>query len=69
MSDSISQLLEALGHPEEPFGMFYTDTEPTDGCVPKDGATFSYGMERRGELDVAVLWRYAEFPVMRSSAA
>ena len=57
MSDSISQLLEALGHAEEPFGMFYTDTEPKDGFVPKEGATVSYELEQRGELDLGALWK------------
>jgi len=57
MNDSITRLLEALGHPEEPFGMFYTDAEPKDGFVPKEGATVSYEMEQRGELDLAALWQ------------
>jgi len=57
MSDSLAGLLEALGLPEEPLGMFYTDTEPENGFVPKEGATFSYEMEQRGEMDFGALWR------------
>ena len=57
MSDSIIRLLEALGHPEEPFGMLYTDKEPKNGFVPKEGAAFSYEMEQKGELELGALWQ------------
>ncbi len=57
MSDSITRLLEALGGADEPFGMFYTDTEPDGGFVPKEGALFSCEMEQRGEIDGAALWK------------
>ena len=49
MSDRPGAFLEALGYSEEPFGMFYTGTEPESGFVPKEGAAFSYEMEERGD--------------------
>ena len=52
MSDRATAFLEALGYSEEPFGMFYTDTEPESGFVPKEGAAFSYEMEQRGEVEL-----------------
>ncbi len=50
MNQKLSDFLEALGHPEEPMGMFYTDAERTAGFTPKTGAPFSYDMEQRGEF-------------------
>ena len=38
MSDRLTAFLEALGYSGQPFGMFYTDTEPESGFVPKEGA-------------------------------
>ena len=57
MSEQLARFLEALGLPEEPFGMFYTDSEPESGYVPKEGAAFSYEMEQAGELNGAALWQ------------
>lgn len=57
MNGSWEAFLKALGYMEEPFGMFYTDTEPEGGFVPKEGALFSYEMEQRGELDTSALFQ------------
>ncbi len=57
MSDRASAFLEALGYPEEPFGMFYTEEEPGSGFVPKPGEPFSYEMEQRGEVDFSALFQ------------
>jgi uncharacterized protein (DUF169 family) len=57
MSNQPISFLEALGYSEQPLGMFYTDTEPESGFVPKEGAVFSYEMEQRGELDFAALFQ------------
>ncbi len=48
--------LDALGNPEEPFGMYYTDTEPAEGFVPKEGLQVSYEMEKKGEIDFSKLF-------------
>jgi len=57
MSDRLTAFLEALGYTEEPFGMFYTDTEPESGFVPEKGAAFSREMEQRGEIDFPALFQ------------
>ena len=57
MSDRATAFLKALGYPEEPFGMFYTDTEPESGFVQKEGPAFSSEMEQRGEVDYPALFR------------
>ncbi|MCK8601366.1 DUF169 domain-containing protein [Desulfoferrobacter suflitae] len=57
MERNRSDFLEALGHLEEPMGMFYTDVEPAEGFTPKQGAAFSYEMEQRAEVDWRVLWQ------------
>lgn len=56
MNDSLTGLLEALGLTEEPFGMFYTDAEPEEGFVPKEGQPVSFEKEQRGEIDMPALW-------------
>jgi len=43
--------LEALGQPEEPMGMFYTDTEPESGVSPKPALLPSIEQEARREID------------------
>ena len=48
MSETLSELLEALGLDEEPYGIFYTDTEPTGGFVPKVGQPLSLEWEDNG---------------------
>jgi hypothetical protein len=57
MGDALTQFLEVLGHSEEPFGMFYTDTEPEHGFVPEEGVQVSYDKEQRGEVDFPALWK------------
>jgi len=57
MDDKLSNFLEALGHPEEPMGMFYTDTEPEGGYVPKEGVSVSRELEERGEIDWNAVWK------------
>ncbi len=57
MSNSLTAFLETIGYHEEPFGMFYTDTEPESGFVPKEGAVFSREMEQRGEIDFSALFQ------------
>ncbi len=34
-SSDLKSFLEALGHLEEPMGMFYTDRQPSEGFAPK----------------------------------
>ncbi len=57
MNDRLTAFLEALGYSEQPFGMYYTETEPESGFVPKEGEPFSYEMEQRGEVDFSALFR------------
>ncbi len=57
MSDRLTAFLEALGYSGQPFGMFYTDTEPESGFVPKEGAVFSHEMEQHKELDFSTLFQ------------
>jgi hypothetical protein len=57
MSDRLSAFLEALGYSGRPYGMFYTDTEPSGGFVPKQGPAFSREMEQRGEVDFSSLFQ------------
>ncbi len=47
----VKGLLEALGATEEPFGVFYTDKEPSEGFSPKPGQLPTAEMEARGEAD------------------
>ncbi len=48
MNDGSVAFLEALGYSEEPFGMFYTGTQPESGFVPEEGSRFSREMEEKG---------------------
>ena len=57
MNDGSVAFLEALGYSEEPFGMFYTGTQPESGFVPEEGSRFSREMEKRGEVDFAALFQ------------
>lgn len=57
MDQNLADFLQALGHPEEPMGVFYTDSTPPEGYTPKAGAAFSYEMELRGEVDWGALWQ------------
>jgi uncharacterized protein (DUF169 family) len=51
MSDALAPFLDALGLSEEPFGIFYTDTEPAEGLAPAAGPPLSVDLERQGRLD------------------
>lgn len=53
---SLRAFLEALDHPEEPMGMFYTDAEPENGYAPKPGQLPSVEQEARNEVDWKTLW-------------
>ena len=46
MIETLSELLESLGLTEEPYGIFYTDIEPTEGFVPAVGEPLSLELER-----------------------
>jgi hypothetical protein len=46
MEDSLKEFLDALGYTEAPMGMFYTDTEPEGGLVPKEGPVISHEMDK-----------------------
>lgn len=45
------ELLEMLGHDEEPLGVYYSDEKP-EGPGPKPGPSLSVEAENRGELDM-----------------
>ncbi len=53
---ALDGLLEALGHGEEPMGVYYTDTPPADGFHPKPGPRVSFEKEQRGEMDWGAMW-------------
>jgi Uncharacterised ArCR, COG2043. len=48
MDDKLKEFLDALGYTETPMGMFYTDTEPEDGFVPKEGPAVTAELEQAG---------------------
>jgi uncharacterized protein (DUF169 family) len=45
------KLIDVLGLDEEPMGVYYTDTEPTDGVSPKPQKPVSREAEEKGEID------------------
>lgn len=49
------ELLDILGHEEEPIGMFYSEEKP-DGPGPKPGPILSAEAEAQGELDMQSVW-------------
>ena len=49
-----SQFLGALGLSEEPYGIFYTDIEPTEGFVPAVNQPLSLELERQGKVNPSV---------------
>jgi uncharacterized protein (DUF169 family) len=51
MNDTLSKLIESLGLTEEPYGIFYTDIEPTEGFAPTVGQPLSLELERQGKID------------------
>jgi len=56
MDARLKGFLEALGYDGEPYGMFYTDEEPTDGFAPKPGPPVSYELEQQGGVDWQAVW-------------
>jgi len=46
MNETLSELLKALGLSDEPFGIFYTDIEPTEGFAPTVRQPLSLELER-----------------------
>lgn len=54
--EKLNRFLEALGHDEEPMGMYYTDVEPREGYAPKPGLLPSIEQEARNEVDWKGLW-------------
>lgn len=55
--DKTRALLDALGHDEEPLGIFYSDVEPEEGLTAKPGPPLSLEMEQRGEIDFGEVWK------------
>lgn len=55
-TEKLAGLLDALGHDEEPMGMFYSDVEPEGGYAPKPGVLPSVEQEARNEVDWKGLW-------------
>jgi uncharacterized protein (DUF169 family) len=51
MDEALSAMLEALGLREEPFGIFYTDTEPAEGFAPAAGQPLSLESEHQGKIN------------------
>lgn len=51
MPESPDAFFAALGLSEEPFGIFYTDTEPSEGFSPDCGPPLSLDLERQGKVD------------------
>jgi uncharacterized protein (DUF169 family) len=49
--DKLGALLTALGLPEEPMGVYYTDTEPAGGISPISQRPISRQAEQKGEID------------------
>lgn len=47
----VKGLLAALGAPEEPLGIFYTEVQPREGLSPKPRQLPSAAAEARGEVD------------------
>ena len=58
--EALAGLLEKLGLDEEPFGMFYTDTEPAEGFAPKPAPLPTKEDEDAGNIDFgAVFGKYS----------
>lgn len=55
--EQLDGLLEALGHGEEPLGVYYTDVAPAEGFHPKPGPRVTIDMEQRGEVDWRAVWK------------
>ncbi len=50
-AETLSDFLGALGLSEEPYGIFYSDMEPTGGFVPTVGQPLSQELERQGKIN------------------
>jgi hypothetical protein len=55
-SKKLNGLLDALGHDEEPLGMYYTNVQPQHGFAPNPGVLPSIEQEARNEVDWKRLW-------------
>lgn len=56
MLAAVQDFLEALGHEEEPIGVYYTNKEPENGFAPDVGPPYSRSMELNGEIDWQGVW-------------
>ncbi len=52
---NLQAFLEILGHREEPMGMIYTESMPSEGFSPKPGRLPTVAEEARNEVDFAAL--------------
>jgi len=57
MNPSSLELFEALGLSEEPYGIFYTDSEPAEGFAPAAGPPVSRELEAQGKIDFQAIFR------------
>ena len=57
MNETLSALLESLGLSEEPYGIFYTDIEPTEGFAPTVGQPLSLELEQQGKVDFQEIFK------------
>lgn len=55
-TDALAGLLDALGLPETPYGMFYTNDEPASGFAPEAGPPLSIEAEQAGTIDWGAVW-------------
>lgn len=56
MNETLSKMVEALGLDEEPYGIFYTDIEPTEGFAPAVGQPISSELELQGRINFQELF-------------
>ncbi len=54
--DKLGSLLDVLGLAEEPMGVYYTDSEPSDGIAPISQQPISRLAEEKGEIDWKTLF-------------
>ncbi len=54
--DQVGAFLDALGLPEEPMGMHYTDVKPEQGFTPKQGSLPTAEEEKKGQVDFRTLF-------------
>jgi uncharacterized protein (DUF169 family) len=53
----LNEFLQALGHMEEPMGMFYSEDEPQDGVAPKAGILPTAEQEAKNQVDFNAVWK------------